>query len=69
MLNRETIVPLKHPLAADCARVTGRPEVIGSFAGFVPIDALVLTGLATVRVVSNPETYPPRFFLTNDVAI
>jgi hypothetical protein len=34
----------------------GKPEVISS----VPINALVLTGLANIRVVGNPETIEKR---------
>ncbi len=35
--------------------MTGKPEVIGSSVELVAINALVLTGLATFRVVSYPE--------------
>ena len=37
------------------SRVTGNPEVIGSSAGLVPLNALVLSDLANFRVVGNPE--------------
>jgi hypothetical protein len=39
---------------AGSARITGKPEVIGSSTGLVPRNALVLPGLATFRVVGNP---------------
>jgi hypothetical protein len=35
--------------------MTGNPEVIGSSAGLVPLNALVLTGLANFRVLGNSE--------------
>jgi hypothetical protein len=35
--------------------MTGNPEVISSSVGLVPINALVLTGLANFRVVGKPE--------------
>jgi len=42
----------------DCkhSRITGKPEVMSSPVGLVPINALVLTGLANFRVVGNSET-------------
>ena len=36
--------------------MTGHPEVTSSPVGLVPINALVLTGLVTLRVVGNSET-------------
>ena len=45
-----------HPAAPwDWAWITGNPQVIGSPVGLVPSNALVLTGLATFRVVGNPK--------------
>jgi hypothetical protein len=41
--------------AGDCAPVTGNPEVIGSSAGSVPRNALVVIKEANSRVVGNPE--------------
>ena len=38
--------------------ITSNTEVIGSSAGLVPRNALVLTGLATFRVVGQPEVIP-----------
>lgn len=34
--------------------MTSKPEVIGSFVGLVPINALILTSLTNFRV-GNPE--------------
>jgi hypothetical protein len=36
--------------------MTGNPEFTSSLVGLVPINALVLTGLATFRMVGKPET-------------
>ena len=42
-------------IAADCGRITGNPEVVSSPVGVVPPNALVLSGLASFRVVGQPE--------------
>jgi hypothetical protein len=42
-------------ICGDCSRVTGNPEVITSPVGLVPINALVLTGLANFQVVGYTE--------------
>jgi hypothetical protein len=42
--------------------MTGNPEVISSPVGLVPINALVLTGLANFRVVGYSETIRKRRF-------
>jgi hypothetical protein len=38
--------------------MTGKLEVIGSSVALVPRNALVLTGLATFRLVGQPEVIP-----------
>jgi hypothetical protein len=43
-------------LSYGSGQITGNPEVIGSSAGLVPRNALVLTGLAILRVVADAET-------------
>ena len=43
------------PRGKDSGRITGKPEVISSPVGIVPTNALVLTGLATFRVVGKAE--------------
>jgi len=44
----------------DCSRVTRKPEVIGSSVGLIPRNALVLSDLATLRVVGFPEAIQKR---------
>jgi len=41
-------------------RMTGNLEVMSSSVGLIPTNALVLTGLATFRVVGDSEA-PPQF--------
>jgi len=43
-------------------RVTGNPEVISSPVWSVPINALVLTGLANFRLVADPEVIQQDLF-------
>ncbi len=40
---------------SDRHSVTRKPEVIRSSVGLVPTNALVLTGLATFRLVGKPQ--------------
>ena len=42
--------------------MTGNPEVIGSSAGLVPRNALVLTGLANFRMVGHQEVIQRDLF-------
>jgi hypothetical protein len=49
--------------------MTSKPEVIGSSVGLVPLNALVLTGLANFRVVvGNPEVTRDWFSKLESVA-
>jgi hypothetical protein len=48
----ETLLPLKCP---NCFRMTASREPFDSSVGLVPINALVLSGLAHFRVVGNPK--------------
>jgi len=43
----------------DCSRMTGKPETTNSSVGLVPRNALVLTELATFRVIGKQETDLP----------
>jgi hypothetical protein len=43
--------------------VKSRLWEVHRFTGSATINVLVLTGLATFRVVGYPETDPPRFIL------
>ena len=49
-------------MRTDCkhSRITGKPETIDSSVGLVPTNALVLTGLATFRVVGYSEAIHKR---------
>jgi len=47
---------------ADCSWMTGKPEVIGSYFGLVPTNALVLTGLANFLIVRDPEVIDRDLF-------
>jgi len=38
-----------------CVMIAGKPEVTGSSVGFVPTNALVLSGLANSWIVGKPE--------------
>jgi hypothetical protein len=42
-------------ISRDRAWITGNPEVISSPVGLVPTNALVLTDLATFRVIGKAE--------------
>ncbi len=55
-------------LSPGCpARIMGNSEVISSPVGLVPTNALVLTGLATFRVVGSTEiTFPLRLASGSD---
>jgi hypothetical protein len=44
-------------ISRDRAWITGNPEVISSPVGLVPTNALVLTDLATFRVVGNADVF------------
>ncbi len=47
--------PQTSRIAPHCVRIAGKREVTGSAVGFVPTNALVLTGLANFRVVGKSE--------------
>ena len=44
--------------SCDCWRITSKPEVMPPVGGLLLINALVLTGLASLRVVGYPQTVP-----------